>query len=146
MGIVSAIWKNVVVLVRKKEKTMFCTKPAGHTDTCPDVLLLRSSSFSFCEPQPSTAVQAEQPLICQLCGKYDVESEVVARCYESVCLCCLPQFLPSWARLRNVSVTESSLPVKLLHQCSDASQSAVFPFYFEYIRMELLSAPLAIIS
>lgn len=55
-------------------------------------------------------------------------------------------FLPSWARLGNVSVTESSLPVKLLHQCSDAFQSAAFPLHFKYIRMELLSAPLGIIS
>lgn len=40
----------------RRKKHMFCTKPAGHTGTCPDVLLLHSFSFS-CAVNHSLAVQ-----------------------------------------------------------------------------------------
>lgn len=105
----------------------------GDTGMFPDVPLLHSSSFSWGAVGHS---QTGQPLNCHPCGKYDVGSEVAARCYRSACFCCLPGFLPWW----EISVTESSLAVRLLHQCSGAFQSAAFPFHS--IRRELLPAPL----
>lgn len=44
----------------RRKKPVFCTKPAGHTDTCPDVFLLHSSSFSW------SAVSHSLPVQCRL--------------------------------------------------------------------------------
>lgn len=66
-----ALRKNVVVTVIKKRKIRkFCRKPAGHTNTCPDILLLHSCSFSW------SAVNHSLPVQCRLSNLWIVTSVV----------------------------------------------------------------------